>query len=143
MCGDCNGWYETGACTDVVIRNNKFINSLTAYYQFTNATISIYPEIPNLEGQEKFFHSGIVIEGNTFEGFDSPVLYAKSTDGLIFRNNTIISNNDFEPFHWNKHAFLLEKVDNIVIENNNFDKGFDAEKDIMVKLSSDNAVTVK
>lgn len=143
LCGDCNGWYETGACTDVVIRNNKFINSLTAYYQFTNATISIYPEIPNLEGQEKFFHSGIVIEGNTFEGFDSPILYVKSTDGLVFRNNTIISNNEFEPFHWNKHAFLLEKVDNILIENNNFDKGFDADNDIMLKLSSEDAVTVK
>lgn len=143
LCGDCNGWYETGACKEVIIRNNKFINSLTAQYQFTNAIISIYPEIPNLEEQEKFFHSGIVIEGNTFETFDRPLLYAKSTDGLIFRNNTIISNNDFEPFHWNKYPFLLEKVDNIVIENNTFDKGFDIEKDIMVKLSKDNAVTVK
>lgn len=143
LCGDCNGWYETGACKEVIIRNNKFINSLTAQYQFTNAIISIYPEITNLEEQEKFFHSGIVIEGNTFETFDRPLLYAKSTDGLIFRNNTIISNNDFEPFHWNKYPFLLEKVDNIVIKNNTFDKGFDIEKDIMVKLSKDNAVTMK
>lgn len=143
LCGDCNGWYETGACKEVIIRNNKFINSLTAQYQFTNAIISIYPEIPNLEGQEKFFHSGIVIEGNTFETFDRPLLYAKSTNGLIFRNNKIISNNDFDPFHWNTHAFLLEKVDNVVIENNNFDKGFDAKQDIMLKLSDEDAVTVK
>ncbi len=143
LCGDCNGWYETGACKDVIIRNNKFINSLTAYYQFTNAIISIYPEIPNLEEQEKFFHSGIVIEGNTFETFDRPLLYAKSTNGLVFKNNTIIHNNDFEPFHWNEYPFLFEKVDNIIIENNNFDNGFDVEKDTMVKLSGDNVVVVK
>ena len=22
LCGDCNGWYETGACRDVLIRRN-------------------------------------------------------------------------------------------------------------------------
>ncbi len=143
LCGDCNGWYETGACKDVTIRNNKFINSLTANYQFTNAIISIYPEIPNLEEQEKFFHSGIVIENNTFETFDRPLLYAKSTNGLVFRNNTIIHNNDFEPFHWNKHPFLFEKVENITIENNHFDNGFDVENDVQVRLSNENSVQAK
>ena len=145
LCGDCNGWFETGACQDVIIKNNKFINSLTANYQFTNAIISIYPEIPNLEEQEKFFHSGIIIEGNTFETFDKPILYAKSTNGIMFKNNTIILNNDFEPFHWNKHPFLFEKVNNVIIENNNFDNGFDfdPEVDIMTKLSKENAVIVK
>ena len=46
LCGDCNGWYETGACRDVIIRNNRFVNSLTNMFQFTEAVISIYPEIP-------------------------------------------------------------------------------------------------
>ena len=49
LCGDCNGWFETGACHDVQIRNNKFINALTNQFQFTNAVISIYPEIPDLK----------------------------------------------------------------------------------------------
>lgn len=84
LCGDSNGWFETGACKEVIIRDNKFVNALTANYQFTNAVISVYPEIPNLEDQNKFFHSGIVIEDNTFEMFDRPIVYAKSTDGLIF-----------------------------------------------------------
>ena len=46
LCGDCNGWFETGACRDVLIRKNKFVNALTNLFQFTNAVISIYPEIP-------------------------------------------------------------------------------------------------
>ncbi|MDD4778447.1 MAG: right-handed parallel beta-helix repeat-containing protein [Fermentimonas sp.] len=142
LCGDCNGWFETGACKEVIIRNNHFVNALTANYQFTNAVISIYPEIPYLEGQEKYFHSGIVIENNTFEMFDSPIVYAKSTDGLIFRNNTVISNQEFEPFHWNKHMFFFERVDNILIEGNQFDKGFDKEKDLRVELSDEKSVTL-
>lgn len=112
LCGDCNGWYETGACRDITIRNNHFINALTNMFQFTNAVISIYPEIPDLDNQQKYFHSGIIIENNVFETFDKPILYAKSVDGLIFRNNTIKRNNDYPAFHWNKVPFLLERVIN-------------------------------
>lgn len=143
LCGDCNGWFETGPCKDVLIKNNRFINALTSNYQFTNAVISIYPEIPNLEDQEKFFHSGIVIEDNVFEMFDRPILYAKSTDGLIFRNNTVTYNNEFEPFHWNKYLFFFEKVDNVTIEGNNLERELTPSDDIRTELSAPDAVTVK
>ena len=143
LCGDSNGWFETGACKEVIIRDNKFVNALTANYQFTNAVISVYPEIPNLEDQNKFFHSGIVIEDNTFEMFDRPIVYAKSTDGLIFRNNIILYNNDFEPFHWNNHMFFFEKVNNVLIENNLFEKRFDVYEDLKVELSENNSVIIK
>ena len=119
LCGDCNGWFETGACRDVTIRRNRFINALTNMFQFTNAIISIYPEIPNLKDQQKYFHGGkdggIVIENNEFDTFDAPILYAKSVDGLIFRNNVIKTNTEFKPFHWNKNRFLLERVTNVKI----------------------------
>ena len=134
LCGDCNGWFETGACKNVVIRNNHFINALTNMFQFTNAIISIYPEIPNLAAQQKYFHGGdgmgVVIENNTFETFDRPIVYAKSLNGLKFKNNVIMGNNDYEPFHWNNRRFLFEKVVNVEIENNSFSDDFDEEKDI-------------
>ena len=142
LCGDCNGWFETGPCKDVLIKNNRFVNALTANYQFTNAVISICPEIPKLEDQKKFFHSGIVIEDNTFEMFDRPILYAKSTDGLVFRNNTVLYNDEFEPFHWNTHLFFFEKVNNIIIEGNNFGRDLDLNEDIRTELSEPNAVSV-
>ena len=119
LCGDCNGWYETGACRDVLIRKNRFINALTNQFQFTNAIISIYPEIPDLEGQKLFFHGGkegsILIEANEFDTFDAPILYAKSVDGLVFRNNTIKHNNEYKPLHWNRNRFWLEKVNRVRI----------------------------
>ena len=117
LCGDCNGWYETGACRNVSIKNNHFVNALTANYQFTNAIISIYPEIPNLEAQQKYFHSNIRIENNLFETFDEPILYAKSVENLIYRNNKIIKNEDFKPFHWNKERFKLERAKNVKIQD--------------------------
>lgn len=120
LCGDCNGWFETGACRDVTIRNNRFINALTSLYQFTEAVISIYPEIPDLAGQQKYFHGGkeggIIIENNEFDTFDSPILYAKSVDGLLFRGNTIKKNTEFVPFHSNRSRFILERVTNANIE---------------------------
>lgn len=119
LCGDCNGWFETGACRNVIIRKNTFKNALTNLFQFTNAVISIYPEIPNLKDQQKYFHGGkdggIVIENNVFETFDAPILYAKSVDGLIFRGNVIKPNQDYKPFHPNQRRFWLERVTNVSI----------------------------
>ena len=127
LCGDCNGWFE----------NNRFVNSLTNMFQFTNGIISIYPEIPDLAAQTKYFHGGngkgVVIENNVFETFDAPIVYAKSLDGFVFRGNKIIQNNDFEPFHWNNRRFFFEKVVNVTIENNEFDGGFDEGKDVLYK----------
>ena len=119
LCGDCNGWFETGACRHVIIRKNRFVNELTNLFQFTNAVISIYPEIPDLKGQQQYFHGGpeggIVIEDNEFETFDAPILYAKSVDGLVFRNNTIKLNTEYKPFHPNRNRFWLERVTNVTI----------------------------
>ena len=128
LCGDCNGWFETGACRNVLIRNNRFINALTNMFQFTEAVISIYPEIPDLEHQKKYFHGGkgekgVVIEDNYFETFDRPVLFAKSIDGLIFKNNVIRQNTDYPAFHHNKSRFRLLHTRNVKIEKNNFEDG--------------------
>lgn len=118
LCGDANGWYETGSCMNVIIRDNKFVNALTSMYQFTSAIISIYPEIPDLDGQKKYFHSGIRIENNEFETFDIPILYAKSVDGLTFKNNTITTNTEYPAFHSNKKPILLERVINADVRSN-------------------------
>lgn len=128
LCGDCNGWYETGACRDVTIRDNKFINALTNLFQFTEAVISIYPEIPQLDSQQKYFHGGegtpgVVIENNYFETFDRPIVFAKSIDGLTFCNNTIVQNEDFPAFHSNQNRFRLLRTKNVVIKNNDFSDG--------------------
>ncbi len=120
LCGDCNGWFETGACREVIIRKNTFVNALTNMFQFTSGIISIYPEIPNLKEQKKYFHGGkpdsILIEENVFKTFDHPILYAKSVNGLTFRKNVIEKNSDYPAFHWNRKTFLFERAINVKIE---------------------------
>ncbi|MGL4518875.1 MAG: right-handed parallel beta-helix repeat-containing protein [Phocaeicola sp.] len=147
LCGDCNGWFETGACREVVIRNNRFVNALTMMFQFTNAIISIYPEIPQLEKQTKYFHGGskesIVIENNIFETFDAPLLYAKSIDGVVFRNNEVIHNNDYPPYHTINVPFFFERATNVIIEKNNFDKPFNPTTDIRLNLMDDADIVAK
>lgn len=116
--GDANGWFESGAVHDVVIRNNEFKEAcLTSIYQFCEGIISIYPEIPKLDAS-KPFHRNIRIENNTFHPFDYPVLYAKSTEGLYFNNNTILHSARYMPFHPRKSMITLEACRAVEIKGN-------------------------
>lgn len=131
LCGDCNGWYETGACREVIIRNNRFVNNLTANYQFTEAVISISPVIPDLAGQRHCFHACISICDNVFEVFDAPLLYVKSAEHVRFTGNVIRYNNEYLPFHQNRHTFLLDYASDVVIANNDFGNYQELQIDIV------------
>lgn len=120
LCGDCNGWYESGPVRDLVISRNTFINALTSQYQFTNAVISIYPEIPKLSESDPYFHGGkpgsIVIRDNYFDTFDAPLLYAKSVNGLVFKKNQKRTNTEYKPYHWNQKVIWLEHCTQTEVE---------------------------
>lgn len=111
LSGDANGWYESGPVNNIVIRRNRFINALTSRYQFTNAVISIYPEIPELKNQRNYYHNRISIENNLFDTFDTPLVYAKSVHHLIFRNNKVKKNSEFPPFLNNTQPIITERVE--------------------------------
>jgi len=118
--GDANGWYESGAVTDVLIRDNIFNDPcLTSMYQFCEAIISIFPEIPAPD-VNKPYHRNIRIENNTFYPFDFPLLYAKSVDGLTFNGNNVIKSERFQAFHTNKSTFTFVASRNIIISGNKF-----------------------
>lgn len=119
--GDANGWYESGAVTDVLIRNNVFNDPcMTSMYQFCEGIISIYPEIPSPD-VTKPFHRNIRVENNEFHPFDYPVLYAKSVDGLSFTGNRLIRSNRFEPFHNRKFTFTFDYCLNVNVSGNTFE----------------------
>jgi len=121
IAGDANGWYESGAVTDVLIRNNTFNDPcMTSLYQFCEGIISIYPEIPKVD-VKKPFHRNIKIVNNEFHPFDYPVLYAKSVDGISFVGNKLIRSNRFKPFHDRKATFTFESCLNIEVANNTFE----------------------
>ncbi len=90
LAGDAQGWYESGACHDVTIRRNLFDHNLSSLFQFTDAIISICPEVKEPERQKERYHRNIRIEHNTFCTHRVPLLSAISADKLIFRNNKVI-----------------------------------------------------
>ncbi|MBP1593085.1 MAG: alpha-1,3-galactosidase [Bacteroidetes bacterium] len=118
IAGDANQWYESGAVKDVLIRNNTFrYPCLSSVYQFCEAVISIFPEIPKPDIRYPF-HSNIRIENNKFYLFDYPILYAKSVDGLSFINNTLIRDTTYQPFHYRKDGITLDACRKVIISGN-------------------------
>jgi hypothetical protein len=116
--GDANGWFESGAVKDVLIQNNTFNDPcLTSIFQFCQAIISIYPEIPK-PNSNKPFHRNIRIESNTFNPYDFPVLFAKSVEGLTFNNNTIKRSTSFTPMRARKFMITLEACKKVTILRN-------------------------
>lgn len=120
IAGDANNWFESGAVKDVLIKKNKFLDPcMTSNYQFSEAIISIYPEIPKPD-PKKPFHKNIRIEENEFFPYDYPVLYAKSVEGLAFKGNTLTRSTRFTPYHHRKFTFSFEECRNVLIEANKY-----------------------
>lgn len=121
IAGDANGWFESGAVTDVLIKNNTFTELCnTSSYQFCEGIISIYPIIPKLDDNTPAFHKNIRIEGNRFNPFDYPILFARSVDGISFTNNIITRSYTFEPYHNRQFTFTFENCTNAKITGNTF-----------------------
>ncbi|MDR2982708.1 MAG: NPCBM/NEW2 domain-containing protein [Puniceicoccales bacterium] len=144
LAGDSNGWYESGACADVLIRKNIFRANLTSRYQFTEGIISIYPEIPDLKEKKGYYHRNVRIEDNAFYTSDVPLVFAISTDGLAFRNNKVVYDNHYRS--WKKEPFIFRHCANILIEKNevsNSHSGPWTEKSVKREMTPEGAVVIR
>lgn len=130
IANDCNFWYESGPVRDVTIRNNKFIEC--AYNSApNNYTIAIMPETHGFV-KNKYVHSNIRIENNEFTLIDEPVLFARSTNNLIFTGNIINENVSGKSPNGIRPMFFLEHCDNVDFGLNEFgDQTF--ERKIQIK----------
>lgn len=116
LAGDAQGWFESGACNGVEIRGNLFENNLTSRFQFTDAVISIHPEVRDLNAQKRFYHRDIRVVENTFRTFDVPLLAAVSAEKIRFENNRIFLNENFRA--WRKGPFVFQHCADIKIDGN-------------------------
>jgi hypothetical protein len=92
--GDANYWFESGPVTSLTIRGNTFQN---CGYADGAAPINISPEVPKAREGGPGYHSGIVIEDNTFISPNPNQLTAGHVDGLVFRNNRVKASDAFPP----------------------------------------------
>ena len=116
--GDAQGWYESGACADVLVKGNVFRDCLTSRFQFCDGVISSWPMIREPERQKRHYHRNFRIEKNVFETFDVPVVYAISTDDLVFADDNEIRVNDHYK-GWGKPRFILKNCDRARIPSDN------------------------
>ena len=122
IAGDANYWYESGPVKNITIKNNEFRYPCNSSpYQFCEAIISIYPEIPNANPSNPY-HKNINIINNSFNPSDYPIVYAKSVNGLRFKENIITRSYEFEPWHPKKYNFILDACKNVEISGNKIDK---------------------
>jgi hypothetical protein len=116
---DLNYWYLSAPVDDVLITGNIFKSPcLTSMYQYTEAVISICPQLPEKDAKLPPYNKNIVITDNEFHLFDYPILYALSVDGINFSNNRLIRSYDFEPFHPRKHGLTFEYCRNVTVKGN-------------------------
>ena len=111
MAGDANSWYESGPCTEVIIRNNNFDNA--AYHG--GPVIMGDPQIRKHTG--KPYHSGIVIEDNTFRLHERRILDLLSFGNVVFKNNKFVQ-DDSLPSHkiTGEDGYRFRECENLDIE---------------------------
>ena len=114
LAGDAQGWYESGACEDVVIRRNRFRDCLTSSFQYCDGLVSIHPEVKDLTGQKRRYHRNILIEDNDIETFDVTLLFALSAEDVTWRNNRVKRHSRYQA--WNKPPFVLQGCERVTTD---------------------------
>ena len=115
IAGEMRHWFESGAVTDVTIRNNKFLDC--GYGGgVTHSPIKIDPHLYEIN-PNKSFERNIIIENNLFKTFRDALLIAHSVDNLQFINNKIEESNTYNK--WKEEPVIDIKLsNNIVIKGN-------------------------
>lgn len=121
--GDAEGWYESGPVRDVLIQNNTFIDC--AYNGGPgNAVIALHPSNTVVDA-DRPVHRNVRIVGNKFLTWGNPVVYAKSTEGLVFSGNDVkpVPGMEVEA----KEQLVLNGCKHVEIKDNLFAAPFSKE----------------
>ena len=146
--GDIDHWFESGANTNVVIRNNVFEDCLTSgnaqgnRWQWGDAVITITPSHRPVDANTEPYHRNIAIHDNIFKVFDAPLVRARSVRGLQFIGNEIIKTDTYKPYTWQKSAFLLDGCREVFIRSNRIDERY-TTRDILIERMKKSDIKVE
>lgn len=145
--GDTEYWFESGAHTDLTIRNNAFEDCLTSgcmtggRWEWGEAIITITPSHRPKDEKSLPYHRNIKIENNTFKTFDIPLVHARSVGGLTFSNNKIIRTYTFEPYAWMNSSFRFNGCREVIISRNTIAKDYNT-RTILIENMKDSDLKV-
>ena len=114
--GDASGWYESGACRDVVVRGNVFRDCCTCRPRagFSKGILCFFPMVDDLDAQQTRYHENVLVEANLFDTFNVPLLFGRSVANLVWRRNRVIRNKDYPA--WGGDDFILRHARNVVVD---------------------------
>ena len=126
IAGDANKWCESGNVSDVVIRDNTFVNIGKGGGK-PQSVLQISPEIaPEYRGKG-YYHGRVVFENNMVRTFDAQVIYGLGVEDLVIRNNTFIQSRDYAPIFDGLSFFDFQYCKSVDIEGNSFAGDYEAE----------------
>lgn len=115
--GEPNFWCESGAVKDVLIRNNEFVDCNYGS-GWGRAVLDFSPSIRKPELMTGCFHRNVRIEHNTFRTFEPGLLYARSIDGLSFKNNRVERTQTYAPFSTHTAPLTTDLCRNVEVAEN-------------------------
>lgn len=116
--GDTFYWYESGAVTDVLIRNNRFVDC--AYGGNEAAILYVTPRLGKAFDNYALFDSNIRFENNTIETFGNRIVWADRVDGLNISGNTIVKTKEHPELYPNTPLFDLVNCNKVTITKNSY-----------------------
>lgn len=145
--GDLDYWFESGANTNVNICNNIFEDCFTSGNrdgsrgQWGDAVITITPSHKPKNEKEEPYHKHINIKNNVFKVFDAPLVRARSVRDFIFTGNRIEKTNTYQPYTWQKSAFMFDGCREVVIKDNIIDTHYTTKEILIEHMKKDDVKT--
>ncbi|MBQ9500923.1 MAG: right-handed parallel beta-helix repeat-containing protein [Lentisphaeria bacterium] len=94
IAGGCRRWYETGPVRHAVIRDNLFDNCCYLRHSSTAETVSVYPDMEELE-PDFHYHGLIEVKNNRFVSQKRPQIAVLSAERAEISGNTLEINDRY------------------------------------------------
>ncbi|MGV8979717.1 alpha-1,3-galactosidase-related protein [Clostridium sp.] len=111
ICCDADNWYESGAVRQLIIKNNYLASVNEGIWG--EGIINIDSKIKTLV-EDEYYQGNIIIENNTIELGDKPLIYGYSFKSLVLKNNEFIVESANKKLSMDvKHYGTLKQEGNI------------------------------
>lgn len=137
--GETYYWFESGAVTDVVIRNNRF--NYCAYSGMEHAVLYITPRLGKTFNQTELYDRNIRFENNSIKTFDQRIVWADRVDGLIIKGNIIEKIDQAKALYPNAPLFDFKHCRNVELTGNSYQGSY--SKSVQADSATAQTLTVE
>ena len=94
IAGGCRGWFETGPVRHAVVENNLFDNCCYLRHSSTRETVSVYPDLEELE-PDFYYHGLVEVKHNRFISQRRAQIAVLSAERVEVSGNTLEINDRY------------------------------------------------